>query len=96
MSITTPRVTLSHDMVCHMKTTLNIADPVMQRLREEAARRGTTMSALVEAGLRHVLAEPSQSDTQPAGSPPLPAWNGGAELVDLSDRDALYRAMEEE
>ncbi len=54
------------------------------------------MSALVEAGLRRVLAEPSQSDAQPAGPPPLPAWNGGAELVDLSDRDALYRAMEEE
>ena len=32
-----------------MKTTLNIDDTVMQRLREEAARRGTTMSAPVEA-----------------------------------------------
>ena len=83
-------------MVCHMKTTLNIADSVMQRLREEATRRGTTMSALVEAGLRRLLAESSLSDGQPAGLPPLPAWNGGAELVDLSDRDALYRAMEEE
>ena len=29
----------------------------MQRLREEAARRGTTMSQLVEAGLRRVLAD---------------------------------------
>ena len=28
--------------------------------------------------------------------PPLPSWNGGGELVDISDRDALYRAMEEE
>lgn len=33
-----------------LKTTLNIDDSVMQRLREESARRGTTMSALVEAG----------------------------------------------
>ena len=96
MGITTPRVILSHDMVCHMKTTLNIADSVMQRLREEAARRGTTMSALVEAGLRRLLAEPSQPDGQAARLPPLPAWNGGAELVDLSDRDVLYQAMEEE
>ena len=79
-----------------MKTTLNIADSVMQRLREEAARRGTTMSALVEAGLRRLLAGPSQLDARPANLPPLPAWNGGEELVDLSDRDALYRAMEEE
>ena len=79
-----------------MKTTLNIADSVMQRLREEAARRGTTMSALVEAGLRRLLAESSQSEGQPVRPPSLSAWNGGAELVDLSDRDALYRAMEEE
>ncbi len=35
-----------------MRTTMNIDDTVMQRLREEAARCGTTMSALVEAGLR--------------------------------------------
>ena len=27
---------------------------------------------------------------------PLPSWRGGQPLVDISDRDALYRAMEEE
>ncbi len=79
-----------------MKTTLNIDDSVMQRLREEAARRGITMSALVEAGLRRVLAEPASSEASPTELPPLPSWNGGEELVDISDRDALYRAMEEE
>ena len=83
-------------MVFHMKTTLNIDDSVMRRLREEAARRGITMSALVEAGLRRVLAEPAHIDALPAASPPLPSWNGGGELVDIADRDALYRAMEEE
>ena len=76
-----------------MKTTLNIDDTVMQRLKEEAARRQTTMSALVEAGLRLILdtgsARPAERDL-----PPLPSWNGGAELVDLADRDALYEAME--
>ena len=35
-------------MVSHMKTTLTIDDTVMQRLREEAVRRETAMSALVE------------------------------------------------
>ena len=78
-----------------LKTTLNIDDSVMQRLREESARRGTTMSALVEAGLRRVLAAP-EAAPQPENLPPLPSWNGGGELVDISDRDALYRAMEEE
>ncbi len=83
-------------MVIHMKTTLDIDDSVMQRLREEAARRGITMSALVEAGLRRVLAEPASSEASPTELPPLPSWNGGEELVDISDRDALYRAIEEE
>ena len=79
----------------YMKTTLNIDDSVIQRLREEAARRGTTMSALVEAVLRRVLAAP-EADEPPPALPTLPSWNGGQELVDISDRDALYRAMEEE
>ena len=83
-------------MVFHMKTTLNIDDSVMQRLREEAARRGTTMSALVEAGLRRVLAVPASTKGQPDDLPPLPTWNSGGFLVDIDDRDALYRALEEE
>ena len=83
-------------MVFHMKTTLNIDDSVMQRLREEAARRGTTMSALVEAGLRRVLAAPEDPTQPPETLPPLPTWNSGGHLVDIDDRDALYRAMEED
>ena len=58
-------------MVRDMKTTLNIDDSVMQRLREEASRRGTTMSALVEAGLRHVLT-PEVTASEPDALPPLP------------------------
>ena len=84
-------------MVCHMKTTLNIDDTVMQRLREEAPRRGTTMSALVEAGLRHILrdgpAASYEAGDQPL--PPLPTRRSGGMLVDVSNRDELYRAMEE-
>ncbi len=83
-------------MVFHMKTTLNIADSVMQRLKEESAKRGTTMSQLVEAGLRRVLAEPATSDSPTTDLPPLPTWNGGEELVDISNRDELYKVMEEE
>lgn len=80
-------------MVSHMKTTLNIDDTVMQRLKEEAARRQTTMSALVEAGLRLILDADTRSE-RAQELRPLPSWNGGAELVDVADRDALYEAME--
>ena len=84
------------DMVFHMKTTLNIDDSVMQRLREEAARRGTTMSALVEAGLRRVLDEDQTESTSKDSLPPLPTWNCGEFLVDVSNREELYRVMEQE
>ena len=83
-------------MFTHMKTTLNIDDTVMRRLREEAARRGTTMSALVEAGIRRILDEgrPAPVDTQ--SLPPLPKWRSGGMLVDLSNRSERYRVLEEE
>lgn len=73
-----------------MKTTLNIDDSVMARLRQEAARSGRTMSELVETALRNLLH--SRRDRAPL--PPLPAFDSGGALVDIADRDALYRAME--
>lgn len=77
-------------MSFHMKTTLQIDDGVMRDLKVRAAREGRTMSELVEAALRRLL------DERPAGMdlPPLPVMMA-RELVDVSDRDALYRAMEE-
>lgn len=75
-------------MVFHMKTTLNIDDTVMQRLREEAARQGKTMSELVEAGLRRVLDEPSEYTDRVRE--PLPEWHSGGAQVDVADREALY------
>jgi hypothetical protein len=78
-------------MVFHMKTTLNIDDAVMARLRREAARRQCTLSELVETALRLLL----QQGRQPPGAlPPLPAFDSGGQLVDIADREALYQAME--
>ena len=81
-------------MVSLMKTTLNIDETVMQRLKVEAARRGTTMSALVEAGLRRVLSEPSASSGSAEDLPPLPVWHSGGARVDIANRDELYRLMD--
>jgi hypothetical protein len=78
-------------MVFHMKTTLTIDDKVMKRLKREAAQRGCTMSELVESALRLFL----QSRKSPTTLAPLPGFHGGAELVDVANREALYDAMEE-
>jgi hypothetical protein len=42
-------------MVAHMKTTLEIADPVLSAAKETAHREGTTLRSLVEEGLRLAL-----------------------------------------
>ena len=78
-----------------MKTTFDIDQTVMQELREEAARRKVSVSALVEAGLRRVLVEGKPVDGQPAALPPLPTWRSGGFRVDIDSREALYRAMKD-
>jgi hypothetical protein len=80
------------DMVFHMKTTLVIDDQVMTRLKQEAARQGTTISALVEAALRSFLRRPRRRTRLP----PLPVFDGGPLLVDIADREALDAALGED
>lgn len=40
-----------------MKTTIEISDPVLNEARKLAAREGVTVRALVELGLRRIIAE---------------------------------------
>lgn len=72
-----------------MKTTLNIDDSVMSLLRREAARSGRTMSELVEMALRQLLSPHREA----LELPPLPFFQSGGALVNVSNRDALYSAM---
>lgn len=62
-------------------------------MREEAAQRGTTMSALVEAGIRCILSARTPADGQPDNLPPLPSWRSGGFRTDISNRKELYRIM---
>ena len=77
-------------MATHMKTTLNIDDSVMAQLKREALRQGRTMSELVETALRGLFQARRKKDELA----PLPTFHSGGALVDISDRDALYQAME--
>ena len=85
-------MTYSHinRMVIHMKTTLNIADAVFKRLKRESVRQGRTMSELVESALRQYF----EGQSEATELPPLPTFHGGAERIDVADRDALYDLME--
>jgi hypothetical protein len=73
-----------------MKTTLNIDESVMRRLKREAARQGRTMSEMVETALRLLL----KQQRQRSKLPPLPTFDSGGTFVDIADREALYEAME--
>lgn len=72
------------------KTTLNLEASVLRSLRQEAVCRRCTMSELVEAALRLLLAPRER----PARLPPLPSFRSGGTLVDVADRDALYAVIE--
>ena len=82
-------------MVIHMKTTFNIDDALMQQLRVEAARRGVTMTSLVETGIRSVLRGDNVHDRSREIPFRLRSYPMGIK-VDIANRDELYRVMEEE
>jgi hypothetical protein len=48
-----------------MKTTVEISDMLFDRARAVAKQRGTTLRALIEAGLTSVLSAPKTQTVQP-------------------------------
>jgi hypothetical protein len=50
-------------MYTHMKTTVEIPDPLLERTRAVAAREGTTLRALIEEGLQAVLRSRQSRDS---------------------------------
>jgi len=76
-------------MVFHMKTTLTINDVAMHAVKQEAARRGTTMSELVESALTAFLRPAAKQ----RDLPPLPEYHSGGTRIDIADRNRLYEVM---
>ncbi len=82
-------------LIC-MRTTLNLSDGLVAQAKAQAAASGQTLTSLIEEGLRLVLHQHDVS--RPATPEPLPAYGhpAGRILVDLGDRDAVWRALDED
>jgi hypothetical protein len=78
-----------------MRTTVRLDKALLERAREEAARRKTTLTSLIEQGLELVLRRPLKQSTRArialpecrAGGGTLPGidLNGSASLLDRMD-----------
>jgi Ribbon-helix-helix protein, copG family len=76
-----------------MKTTLVLDDALVDRVRARAKERGVSMSSVVEEAIVRMLAEPAV----PASREPLdlPSFPMGEFLVDITNRDALFDALDD-
>lgn len=75
-----------------MKTTLIIPDPLFRKLKKRAIDRGETLSSLVTEFIHRGLTE----EPQPVELPPLPTYDLGKMLVDVANREELYRVVDTE
>jgi hypothetical protein len=79
-----------------MRTTVRLEENLLQKAKREAGRRGTTLTALIEQGLRLVLARPGKSAQRCQVSLPVCDAGGGTlPGVDLNNSAALLDRMEE-
>jgi hypothetical protein len=84
----TPRC--SWDMSRHMRTTVRLDDSLLRRAKEEAARRGVTLTSLIESGLRLILARPEKrASRRPVELPVCREGGGTLPGVDLDDSATL-------
>jgi hypothetical protein len=78
-----------------MRTTVRLEDALMERAKREAARRGQTLTSLIEHGLRLVLANSEQRRRASRVEIPVSREGGGTlPGVDLDDRPALLDIIE--
>jgi len=82
-------------MLRHMRTTVRLNEALLERAKREAARRKTTLTALIEQGLRLAIARPAARPRGERVSLPV-CRRGGGTLpgVDLDDSAAVLDRME--
>ena len=79
----------------HMRTTVRLDDALLSQAKHEAARRHQTLTALIEQGLRLILAQSrSPRKKRPPIALPVSGVGGLRPGVDLSNSSALLDVME--
>lgn len=78
-----------------MRTTVRLDEALMERARQEAARRGTTLTSLIEQGLRLALRRPVKRPRHNIVSlPECHAGGGVLPGVDLNDSAGLLERLD--
>ena len=78
-----------------MRTTVRLNDDLLQEARVEAARSGETLTALIERGLRVVLAKRKEKPRRRRVRIPVSRARGGTQPgVNLDDSADLLDLME--
>lgn len=82
-------------MLRHMRTTVRLSDALIRQAKAEAARRGETVTALIEQGLRLVLAGARHRLRKPSIALPVSHATGGTRPgVDLNDSGAVLDVLD--
>jgi len=79
-----------------MRTTVRLDEALLARAREEAAKRKTTLTSLIEQGLELVLRRPlRRAERRPVPLPECQAGGGTLPGVDLNDSASLLDRMDD-
>jgi len=74
----------------NMRTTVRLPAELLKRAKRMAADEGRTLTALIEEGLRRVVAGDQQKAKKPRGPVPVSKATGGLMPgIDISDSAAL-------
>ena len=78
-----------------MRTTVRLDDALLDRARREAARRGMTLTALIEQGLRLAMRQPMKpAERDRISLPECRAGGGPVAGVNLDDTVGLLDRMD--
>jgi hypothetical protein len=79
----------------HMRTTVRLEDGLLEQAKREAARRGETLTGLIEEGLRLALAQRRVERRKPVKLPVSDTAGGTYPGIDINNTAALLALLEE-